>query len=339
MKVAVVGAGTKNGEQGGAEQFYQGLVSALNERQVEAELICPVSDETDFETIKESYLRFYDLDLSEFDGVISTKAPAYIIRHPNHICYLQHAMRVFYDMFEFEFPCPTRELIEQREFIQALDSSALQYPRIKKVYVISHEVKKRLLEYNRVESESLYQGLLADNFKEGAFDYVFMPGRLHRWKRVDLVIDSMKHVKASVKLKIAGVGEDADKFREMAGGDCRIEFLGRVSEEALTDLYSNALCVPFVPIREDYGLVTIEAFRSGKPVITCVDSGEPTCFVKDALTGFICEPSPKIIAEKIDWFFSNPDKAAAMGLRARQSVEHIKWDNVVDKLINSLNTP
>jgi len=42
-------------------------------------------------------------------GVISTKAPGYMIRHRNHICYLQHTMRVFYDMFDVEFPKASAE--------------------------------------------------------------------------------------------------------------------------------------------------------------------------------------------------------------------------------------
>ena len=104
MRIAVIGAGSKRGEEGGAERFYEGVTSALSSSDVKVDLICPISDESNFEAIKKTYLHFYDLNLSNYDGVISTKAPAYITRHPNHICYLQHTMRVFYDMFDFEFP-------------------------------------------------------------------------------------------------------------------------------------------------------------------------------------------------------------------------------------------
>lgn len=336
MKIAIVGAGSSSGEQGGAENFYKGLCNALGTLNVDTDLLCPVSDETGFDAIKETYLRFYDLDLSKYDGVISTKAPAYLVRHPNHVCYLQHTMRVFYDMFEVEFPFPTKELIEQRTFIQELDIAALQYPRTKQVFTIGNEVKNRLMKYNGIESEVLYQGLLSEHYKEGAFEYVFMPGRLHRWKRVDLVIRAMQYVQAPVKLIITGIGEDEAVFRKLACEDLRIEFRGRVSDETMIELYANALCVPFVPLHEDFGLITLEAFRSGKPVITCTDSGEPAYIVQDNNTGFVCEPDPRDIAGKIEYFVGHPDIAKEMGKKGKISTNHIKWDTTAVKLLTAL---
>jgi len=336
MRIGVIGAGSKDGSQGGAERFYEGLVYSLNQLGADAELLCPMSDETNFDTILETYLKYYDLDLSSYDGVISTKAPAYIIRHPNHVCYLQHTMRVFYDMFEQEFPYATDEQILQRKFIITLDTAALKYPRTKKIYVIGNEVRNRLFKYNHLESTVLYQGLLNDRFKEGSFNYIYLPGRLHRWKRVGLVIEAMRYVQSPVELLISGIGEDEDKFVKLANKDSRIKFLGRVSNEELVEYYSNALCVPFVPLREDFGLVTIEAFRSGKPVITCVDSGEPTYIVCDNETGYICNPDPREIASKIDYFFQNPDIAEEMGIKGKLSIQSINWKTTAETLITAL---
>ena len=50
-----------------------------------------------------SYVRCYDLDLRQYDLVISTKAPTYLVRHPRHVSYLVHTLRVFYDRFAGEF--------------------------------------------------------------------------------------------------------------------------------------------------------------------------------------------------------------------------------------------
>lgn len=128
MRVAVLATASPTGEQGGAERFYQGLRSALQGAGVAAEIVPVVCDESDFARVKEAYVRCYDLDLSAYDGVISTKAPAYLVRHPNHVCYLQHTMRVFYDMFDVERPRPSSEDIEQRDLIQRIDMLALQPP-------------------------------------------------------------------------------------------------------------------------------------------------------------------------------------------------------------------
>jgi len=337
MKLAVIAISSMSGETGGAERFYTGLVKALNTTGVRTDLLEVASDETNFDTIKETYLKFYDLDLTKYDGVISTKAPSYLVRHRNHVCYLVHTMRVFYDMFEREFPQPSPSLVEQREFIHALDRAALNPKRVKKVFSIGHEVTNRLHKYNLLDSEVLHPALLSNNFRAGEYnDYLFMPGRLHRWKRVELVIKAMRYTKSPIKLKIAGVGEDEKFFRKEARNDPRIEFLGKVTDDDLIDLYAGSLAVPFVPIYEDYGYVTLEAFKSSKPVITCKDSGEPTYFVKNQINGFVCEPNPQDIAEKIDYLFSHRGQAAEMGLNGNATITHINWANIAKKLFNSL---
>jgi len=336
QRIAVIAVKPASGERGGAERFYEGLVSALNASGAHADLINVLSDESCFEAIEETCLRFYDLDLSAYHGVISTKAPAYLVRHPNHVCYLQHTTRVFYDMFEREFPQPTEELLKQRDLIHAIDSAALMYPRTKKVLVIGNEVKNRLLKYINVDSEVLYQASAFNGFRCNSYEYIFMPGRLHRWKRVDLIIKAMKYVDRPLKLKIAGTGEDEAKFRELAKGDNRIEFPGRVSDEELIDLYADALVVPFVPEREDFGLVTLEAFNSSKPVITCNDSGEPSYIVRDGESGFISPPDPKAIASKFEYFYDHPETAKKMGERGKESVRHITWEHVAERLLSEL---
>lgn len=335
-RIAVIAVVPASGEKGGAERFHQGLVAALNRYGAETDLVEIVSDEASFETIRETYLRFYDLDLSQYFGVISTKAPAYMLRHPNHICYLQHTMRVFYDMFNVSFPHPTEDILKQRELILKLDTGALSSPRTKEIFVIGKEVKERLVQYNNHPSTVLYQSTTLEGFHCGRFQYIFMPGRLHPWKRVDLLIKAMGYVKAQIKLLISGTGESEHYFKDFAKNDERILFLGRVSDRELIALYADALVVPFVPIREDFGLVTLEAFLSSKPVITCDDSGEPMHIVRDSETGFICKPSPEEIASRLDYLYQNPDVARRMGEQGKASIGHITWQHVAENLMRSL---
>lgn len=335
-RIAVIAVKSASGEKGGAERFYQGLVTALENQGAETDLIEVLSDESSFEAIKESYLRSYDLDLLQYFGVISTKAPAYLVRHPNHVCYLQHTMRVFYDMFEQEFPQADRRIGEQRDLILKLDTGALSPPRTKAIFAIGKEVKARLYQYNGLDSRVLYQASTLEGFHCHNYDYLYMPGRLHRWKRVDLLIKAMAYLTCPIKLFISGIGEDAEYFQHLAARDDRIVFLGRLSDSQVLSWYSDALCIPFVPIREDFGLVTLEAFLSRKPVITCKDSGEPTNIVRDGESGFICPPSPQEIASKIDYLFHNPGIARQLGERGYASVEHIKWHTVAETLLQSL---
>lgn len=335
-KVAVLATASASGETGGAERFYQGLCAALREQGVDASVVPVVSDESDFASILRSYLKFYDLDLSDYDGVISTKAPGYVVRHPNHVCYLQHTMRVFYDMFDVEFPWAGDELKEQRRRIQELDTAALSGKSVKKLFVIGEEVRSRLLQFNGIDSEVLYQATNMGGFKTGEFNDVFMPGRLHRWKRVQLVIEAMRFVRAPVRLLISGTGEDEQSLRALASGDKRIVFLGRLTDEELIEYYSKALAVPFVPYREDFGLVSVEAFHSGKPVITCEDSGEPMRLVRNFDAGVVCQPTPESIGAAIDQLYSQPSLAERLGGNGKRHAAAMSWENTARQLVNAL---
>lgn len=337
MRIAVITPIMQSGETGGAEALYRGLVNALRAASHDVEQVQVLIDESTFDGILASYARCYDLDLAAYDLAISTKAPTYMARHPNHVSYLLHTIRVFYDMFEREYGAGTPEQIRQRALIQRLDQEGLHPARIAKHFANGRQTYERLYEASPFWGQIQFQALHHPPFLEGFHapqhgEYIFLPGRLHRWKRVDLVIEAFKHVRANIPLKISGTGEDEASLRDLARADPRIEFLGRVNHAQLLDLYARALVVPFVPQNEDYGLITIEAFRSGKPVITCTDSGEPTHFVRNSENGFVVEPDPRMLAVKIDWLAAHPDCAGEMGLRGRAAVSHITWDSVVSAL-------
>jgi glycosyltransferase involved in cell wall biosynthesis len=336
MQVAIVATASASGERGGAERFYEGLRTALTDEGIEAHIVSVIPDESSFEAILGSYLEVYDMDLTMFDGIISTKAPGYLARHANHVCYLQHTMRIFYDMFDVEFPDPTKEAREQRDCIRRLDTAALSSPSIRRVFVIGEEVKNRLQQFNGIDSEVLYQTTTLSGFRTGEFDYLFMPGRLHRWKRVDLIIEALKYVAAPIRLIISGTGDDEGRLRQMASADPRITWLGRISDEELLDYYANALAVPFVPYREDFGLVAIEAFHSGKPIITCTDSGEPARMVSRLQAGLIVDPNPQAVAEAIQRLIAAPETAKRLGFNGKHGVAAMNWQSTAQRLIAAL---
>ncbi|MGH8290018.1 MAG: glycosyltransferase family 4 protein [Steroidobacteraceae bacterium] len=337
-RIAVIATASPSGEVGGAERFYLGLRDALCLSGANAEIVYVPSDESNFENVMESYLRFYDLDLSEYAGVISTKAPGYLVQHENHVCYLQHTMRVFYDMFDSEFPEPDRGLREQRRRIIELDTAALASPGIKRRFVIGQEVRDRLRAYNGLDSDVLYQNTTLSGFRCGEQKYLFLPSRLHRWKRVNLVIEAMKFVTDDVTLLISGTGEDEVALRALASEDRRIRFLGRVSDDALLELYADAIAVPFVAAREDFGLVAVEAFHSEKPVITCEDSGEPARMIERYGCGLICEPRPEAIAACINSLVGDLEGARALGSASRRFKSDVSWEHVAASLRSALDT-
>jgi len=333
--VAFLAVEPQSGERGGAEAFHDGFCAALCDRGWNVDKIRIAIDEASFEGILEAYLRCYDLEVSQYDLVISSKAPSYAVRHPRHVCYLQHTIRVFYDMFEHEFASPGADLIKARARIQELDTRLLSPPRVAHIFTNGDETQRRLRKYNALDSEVLYPGLLRDHFRTGRYDnYLFLPGRLHRWKRVGLLIEAMQHVRSDIELRIAGTGEDYEKFVACSASDPRIRFLGRLGDEDCIEQYANALAVPFIPLMEDFGYVTLEAFRSGKPVITCTDSGTPVDLVVRADAGLVVDPTARTIAAAIDRLGGDRDAARSMGERGLRSTTAITWDAAVARIVD-----
>jgi glycosyltransferase involved in cell wall biosynthesis len=336
-RIAVLAPGSAEGELGGAERLFRGLTRALQDWGAEAVLLAVPNDESSFKSIQASYLRFWDLDLSAFDGVISTKAPSFAVRHPNHVCYLMHTIRVFYDMFEREYPHASISQRQQRSFVQKLDTALLADRRMRKRLCIGTEVGNRLMAYNGLSAQVMHHPSTLGGLHEGPFEHFFVPGRLHRWKRVDLAIKAFRRTDIPRQLVISGEGEDEDYFRSLAAGDERIRFVGRLTEEGLVDYYSRSLAVIFVPQREDLGLVTFEAFLSGKPVLTLSDSGEPANVVRDGVSGHICAPDPDALAHKMSALHRNPRFAASMGRAGRDSIIDNTWEKVAGRLMEALD--
>ena len=240
-----------------------------------------------------------------------------------------------YDRDTFKFPGPFI-----RAIIHFFDAYALAPGRIKRYYSISDNVKLREDYFpKKVQVKTLYPPSWIDGLKCVDYEYLFTISRLDQPKRIDLMIKAMKYVPYPVKLKIAGTGPAEARLRVLAGNDERIEFLGFVKEGQLKDLYAKALVVLFMPYDEDYGLITIEAMMSKKPVITAVDSGGPLEFVTDSETGYIVQPNPQIIAQKINYLVENPLEAHNMGHMACQKVKDITWANVVNGLAGHGDMP
>ena len=337
MRVAVVTPRMASGERGGAEALFRGLVGAFRAAGHDADEVGVHTDESSFDAVLESYARCYALDLHGYDLVVSTKAPTFMVSHPNHVSYLLHTLRVFYDMFDAEYS-GTPEQHAQRRAIHTVDRFGLRPGRVRRHFANGHTTYRRLFDasawWRRIPFRALHHPPALSGFKRPrAQDYILMPGRLHRWKRVDLMIDAYRHLQRDVPLVITGTGEDADAFRAAASGDPRIRFVGNIDDATLLDLYRDALLVAFVPRHEDYGLITIEAFKSGKAVLTCTDSGEPVEFVRDGVNGYLVEPSAPAIAERLAHAIDHRRDVAAMGARGPQTVAHIAWQPIVDALI------
>jgi glycosyltransferase involved in cell wall biosynthesis len=274
----------------------------------------------------------------EVDLVIATRFPSYLIAHPNKVVWLIHQFRQAYDLLgtpysDFDDSPGDRATID---LIRRMDTRALGEARA--LFTNAGNTAARLARFNQLAATPLYvPPPLGEAYREGPHgDYVFTVGRLDTMKRLDLLIDVMNQVGSAVRCKIAGTGPESAALAARiaaAGLGDRVELLGWVDDERLLALYAGSLAVFYAPFDEDYGYVTVEAFKSGKPVLTASDAGGVLEFVSDGETGWVCPPDePQAFAEHLDRLFADRDLAARLGRAGRQRVAGIHWDQVIARL-------
>jgi glycosyltransferase involved in cell wall biosynthesis len=285
-------------------------------------------------------------DLTESNGekidlVICTKYPTYVVQHPNKVVWLFHQHRPVYDLLDTTYSEFTRTSDDLRiiNHIRNIDNKHL--PQASKIFSISQNVTNRLLHFNEIESEVLYPPTKLDGLYKtgGNGKYIFSAGRLDPLKRVELIIKALKFIDRDIKLLIAGKGKHEEALKKLVAEEKqsdRVVFLGFISDEEMIEYYSNASLIFFAPKDEDYGFITIEAFKSGKPVVTTNDSGGVLEFVKHQQNGLVLNPDAKEIGEEINLLLTDGDALQNYGQNGMSTVKVINWDFVVEQLTSTL---
>ncbi|CAM3442971.1 glycosyltransferase family 4 protein [Halomonas lysinitropha] len=168
---------------------------------------------------------------------------------------------------------------------------------------------------------------------EQATPRLFTCSRLEAPKRLDLLIRAFRRTRGKGELWIAGSGPERAALAQLAAEDPRIHFLGFLRDSEIVDQYRAACAVPFIPRDEDLGLITLEAMAVGRPVITCTDSGGPTEFVEDGMTGWCIPPEEAALAEALDAALSDPAYCSRLGRAARERTKGISWQRVAEGLL------
>lgn len=329
--VAIVTARACDGTRGGAEQLYDGLINAFRVAGWETVEYPILFDESGVSTILDGYTAIQKMNLLAFDMVVSTKAPTYAIWHPNHVCWLVHTIRVFYDRFEEAFPMPAEWATSAQKEIQELDQRLLTQPGLRR-YTIGRTVSNRLQAFNALSSIALHPPHPeADSFTKSDRDdgYLFTASRLHGWKRIDLLIAAVREMTVPFELRIAGDGPERESLERSAEDLPTVHFLGRIDDAELRRQYAGARAVPFIPISEDYGYITIEAFLTGKPVVTIEDAGEVAEIVRESGGGLIADPDPVSLARALDKICGSPKLAREMGNAGHAWAAKLQWPAIV----------
>jgi glycosyltransferase involved in cell wall biosynthesis len=166
---------------------------------------------------------------------------------------------------------------------------------------------------------------------------IFFSGRMVFQKGPDLLVEAIPSILKfypNAKFVFAGDGEMRSQVEARAhhlGVAHATRFLGYQGNGTLTNLYKacDVVCVP--SRNEPFGIVLLEAWSAGKPVVSTINGG-PAEFVWHEVNGLKVQANPDSIAWGLGTLFSNFEWARWMGRNGRIAVESaFCWDTIADR--------
>ncbi len=183
-------------------------------------------------------------------------------------------------------------------------------------------------------------GAVKRRYGIGPLDPTFLyVGRMVIQKGVDLLVEAIPSAlnqDRRAKFVFAGDGD-------MRGGlehRCRqlgvshaTRFLGFMNGEPLKDLYRACDAVVVPSRNEPFGIVILEAWSAGKPVVATVNGG-PQEFVWHGVTGLKVYAAAESISWGLKTIMSNYEHAKWMGCNGRYAAETaFTWDGIGDEVL------
>lgn len=264
------------------------------------------------------------LDVSDADLVVSSSSAfAHGVRpDPGsaHLCYCYTPFR--YAWYEqeagvaqaprFARPAVRATLRRIRDWDRRAASRGTHYVAISRIS------QERIARYWGLDAPIVHPPVELERFAPGQpEDFVLVVGEIVRHKRMDVALEAAR--RARVPIKVVGGGADEPRLRALYGESA--EFLGRLDDAALAQLYSQAKAL-VVPNLEEFGIAAVEAQASGRPVVAAASGGALETVI-DGETGVLVPPDDvDAFAEVLgDEGLGRFDPAAAVANAQRFSVE------------------
>lgn len=228
--------------------------------------------------------------LEEYDLVISSSSAfakgARTRPDALHVCYCYTPMRYLWDyersMARERFGRVTRAALPLA--IRWLRKWDLRTAGRPDAYVaISTVVAERIRRVYGREASVVFPPVVPPNTRpaEAPGDFFLVVCRLVRYKRIDLVVETLKAL--GRPLVVIGDGPDRATLEAMAGPETR--FLGRAPDAIVADHLARCRAL-IMPGEEDFGLTPLEANAVGRPVIA-FRAGGALDTVQDGVTGIL----------------------------------------------------
>lgn len=157
-------------------------------------------------------------------------------------------------------------------------------------------------------------------------------GRLGAMKGFDLLIEAFSRAQlpAEVKLVIGGDGPERERLERLANDLLpagRVSFRGWMNPAEVAEVMGSALAV-IVPSRsEAFGIVALEAWRAGTPLVM-TNRGGAAEFMIDGEDALLVDPTDTEAFAATLHRALDPGRREAMSCRGRERVQEFSWRRV-----------
>ncbi len=170
-----------------------------------------------------------------------------------------------------------------------------------------------------------------------AGNYFLFIGRLHPRKGVDVLLEALAQMpsRRRAKLVIAGDGDERESLEQQ----CRrhdlqqqVHFVGAARGSAKVWLLQNSRFV-VAPSRtwESFGLVVLESYAAGRPVIASALPGMMD-LVEPGRTGLVVPPeNPAALAQSIDLLLADEATTERYGMQALAVAGSFDWHLIAER--------
>jgi glycosyltransferase involved in cell wall biosynthesis len=151
-------------------------------------------------------------------------------------------------------------------------------------------------------------------------------------KRFDEIINAFRN-HPDKRLVIGGSGPQEADLKSLATDMDNVEFRGYLDESEKRELLASATALVYAAVNEDFGMVPIESYASGTPVIGVRD-GYTKYQIRDGVTGILYDRGVQSLAEAIERFDSegvDADASDLVNVAEKYSLEQFR-DSIRDKV-------
>lgn len=263
-------------------------------------------------------LAFESFNFDQFEVVVSvTSAEAKaVITKPKtlHLCYCLTPTRYLWSHRRkyTQDPKLGKFLRFWLAYLQQVDLINAVRPDI--YAAISKTVQQRIKKYYHQDSSVIYPPVDTAKFSfQPAQDYFLLVSRLVPYKNIDLAILAFNQLHQ--KLIIVGAGREDTRLKQLAGST--ITFKGQVTDQELSKLYQYCRAL-IMPQEEDFGIVSLEAQGSGKPVIALQSGGARETIINNQTGVFFPEATVDSLVSAMKQFNSRSWNQAFIQAQAKK---------------------